>query len=174
MCSKFKLSLRICVYSLILKKSKYHLVSLVATVWEEAQYSDNKFFFFFFNLCSCLLTAYLLQVRQPWQLVGQWGETGDLGLSILVTAESLRLLCFSSPSLLQPSRWLVFSDSSLIKPFVSMCFQGQTMYFFFLRRQKNFTSVWMTRLSGQKRVLFQTISSYRLKILLHLNGNRKI
>lgn len=49
MCSKFKLPLRICVYSLILKKAKYHLVSLVATIWEETQYSNNPFqpFFFF-------------------------------------------------------------------------------------------------------------------------------
>lgn len=62
MCSKFKLPLRICVYSLILKKAKYHLVSLVATIWEKTQYSNNPFQLFFFFFSICVLVSWCLSL----------------------------------------------------------------------------------------------------------------
>lgn len=50
-----KLSFRYCINSLISKKAKYLLLSLVATLQEEIQ-------FLFSHSCSYFLTAYLLWV----------------------------------------------------------------------------------------------------------------
>lgn len=43
LCAENSTSLWVCIHNLILKKAKYLLVSLVATVQEEIQYSNNPF-----------------------------------------------------------------------------------------------------------------------------------